>query len=139
MLTSLGALSYGQQIELIKDGPARGESKQERLKKIETEKSKDKSSLAVYLALDVAEGKEPGIYKVKVDKGTATKGTLLDTLSTPSLDKLERGKVAFKSEIDILNYLGSNGWEVISVIREPDTRDAQKPMSRVYIRKAIVE
>lgn len=137
VFTAFAALSFGQQIELIKDGPLRGESKQERWKSVEAEKGKVHGEIAVYLALDITASKEPGLYNVKIDKGSVAKNSVLDTLSTPYLDKMERGKIVLKSEIDVLNYLGSHGWEVISVQSKPDAEDAQNAMSRVYIRKLI--
>ncbi len=137
VLATMTAVSFGQQVELIKDGPSRGASKQDRIRNMEADDSKADVQITVYLAVDITPTNQSDVFEVKVDKGTAKKNPVLDTLSTPYLDKMERGKVEFTTEVDVLNYLGSNGWEVISVVRESESDDAQKHASRVYIRKTI--
>lgn len=139
VLAAMAALSFGQQVELIKDGPSRGASKQDRIRNMEADDSKADVQITVYLAVDITPMNRSDVFDVKVDKGAVSKNQLLDTLSTPYLDKMERGKVEFTTEVDVLNYLGSNGWEVISVVRESEAKDAQKPASRVYVRKTITK
>ena len=92
------------------------------------------SEMVVYSILRMELGDEKKPMKISFDRSSGELASKYTEFVFPELEKLTRTKFSAKAEIDILNYLSENGWEIFSI----ETIGENKiPMRKIYMRKSV--
>jgi hypothetical protein len=118
---------HSQEIELRKD------SKSKYIKNSERVVDQSNGSM-VYSILRMELGDEREGLKLSVDKGTGEIPNKYAERVFPELEKLVKSKFSSRSEVDLLNYLSAEGWEIFAV---ETTAERKISYRKFYIRKRI--
>lgn len=121
--------AYSQKVKMSKE--ARGKYVNEEIVKEEPE---EKNEMVVYAILRMESEPGSGYYQASIDESGREIPTKAAELNFPELTKLTRTRYSTKAEIDILNYLAQENWEVVTII---DDSDKKATRLKYYLRKTI--
>jgi len=111
-------------------------SKSDKDKYVEQQKESDDGdrTMAVYQVMNLQFGENNDKLSISLDRGSGELPSKSSVMVFPELEKLERLNLTPKAEVDLLNYLAENGWEVIAIETVLDRKTTER---RVYLRKYI--
>lgn len=120
---------YSQKVKMAKD--AKNTYVKEQISEPE---KRDETKMTVYTIL-TAES-EPGseFFMIKLATGTRELETKASAMNFPELERLTRAKLSSKSEIDLLNYVAEQDWEIVTIVNDIDEK---MNIRKYYLRKVI--
>lgn len=121
--------SFSQKVKLSKEAKGNYVS-QEVLEKEQAEENK----VSVYAIMRTESEMGSDFFKLSLDESPREITTKASAMQFPELLKLTRSKFSSKAEIDLLNYLGENDWEVVAIENESEKKMIRR---KYYLRKMI--
>jgi hypothetical protein len=132
--------AYSQEIKMTEDARKKYVSKNESNTASEsTERNSAPTTIAsslAYVALDVTSPIQQKGIRVRLDKGANARLSKLQSMDLSELENLEKGQVRLESDVDLLNHVASQGWQVVSIV-DLQTREAGLRETRIYLMKAF--
>lgn len=122
-------LGYSQKVKMTKEA-RENYVNQEVLEKEKTEEKKT----GVYAIMRTESDSGSEFFRISIDESPREIPTKAATMAFPELMKMTRSKFSQKSEIDILNYLAEQDWEVVAI---ENTSDKKTVSRKYYLRKMV--
>ena len=100
---------------------------------LENQRPQEKK-MAVYAILRAESEAESGFMQLHLEESSKEIATKASTMKFPELVKMTRIKFSLNSEVDLLNYLAENDWEVVAIENEGEKKGV---LRKYYLRKMI--
>lgn len=101
--------------------------------RVEDERPEEKK-MVVYAILRAESEVGSDFMQLNLEEGSREIVTKASMIKFPELVKVTRAKLSLKSEVDLLNYLAENDWEVVTIENESDKK---RVLRKYYLRKMI--
>ncbi|MCZ4408625.1 hypothetical protein O3Q51_07390 [Cryomorphaceae bacterium 1068] len=121
--------AFSQKVKMSKDAKEKYVSQE-----VIAKERADENKMAVYAILRTESETGSNFVQIRLDESSKELPTKASTMSFPELEKLTRGKFSDKAEIDLLNYLAEEGWEVVAVENESEKKLVKR---KYYLRKMV--
>ncbi len=122
-------IAFSQKVKLSKDAKTKYVSQE-----VVEKKRAEENKMAVYAILRTEAEIGSDVLQVRLDESGKELPTKASSMNFPELEKLTRGKFSEKAEIDLINYLAEEGWEIVAVENESEKKVSKR---KYYLRKMV--
>lgn len=129
LFLAISVFGYAQKIKLSKESKRNYVSEEV----LEKEQSDD-NRMVVYAILRAEYESGAESMKLILDQSPREITTKAASMKFPELERLTRSGVTVKGEIDLINYLAENEWDIVSVENQSDKKMVRR---KYYLRKMI--
>ncbi|HKL39446.1 MAG TPA: hypothetical protein VJ894_02145 [Cryomorphaceae bacterium] len=99
----------------------------------EKERAEEKK-MVVYAILRAKSEAGSDFMELNLEEGSRELSTKASMMKFPELMKVTRLKLSSKSEVDLLNYLAENDWEIVAIENDSEKKEV---LRKYYLRKMI--
>jgi len=131
IFTSVALVTFSQEVRMTK------EAKKNYIAKNVSAEEKDEGDKMLIYNIILAESEEGDeFFNLTVEKGNGQISTKASKMNFPEIINLTRMRVPVNSEVDLLNYLAENGWEIVSI---ENAGEKKSILRKYYIKKVILQ
>lgn len=132
LFSAITLFTFGQKVKMTKE--ARKNYVGEAVIENESNEATAQNKMTVYAILRSESEIGSDYFQLSIDESSREIPTKAASMQFPELSKISRNKFSNKGEVDLLNYLAENGWEVVTIENSTTKR---LEIRKFYLRKQI--